>query len=287
MHILDKPHPDTSKNPQVHVYDSLGDMAEGIEQIPEKHQQCMNDESWNKVGNRDDCIKMMWEGDQKLLSKVKDNLGDCLGLLAPLTKKRKRSSSPFGVLQVPAYLSGHPTPCKRRVKQLSSQGPVKIWMDMTTSCSVSAAELMDYRMIIASFAVALTKLRQVELLAFSINEAWYSSIAPGIVVPVPLRPLDAVSVSTIAHVGMYRGLMLDKLKEICDSPDDPLRIIGTSKNHAVYLGAKRGDIITPQVTPTILKKIMADRTPAQAVHKLMADYLRGEGFVFETIEASN
>ena len=286
MHIIDKDgHPDTSKKIKVHVYDSLSEMAEHAEAIPPRYQDCMNRRDWNKVGQRAECIKLLWEGDAKLLREVKENLSGCLNLLAPLTKKRARRTSPFGTLQVPAFLMGHPTPCKRRVKLLSTQGPVRIWMDMTTSCAISAEELMSYRMIISSFAAALTNLRQVELNAFSINQAWGGpGVAPGIVVPVPLRPLDAVSVSTIAHVGIYRGLMLDKLKEIAESPGDGLMIFGSSKNHAVYLGAKRGDIITPQITPSILWEIMGNRTPQEAVEKLMKDYLSGKGFVFETID---
>lgn len=283
MYLETKKHPDTSKEIRVAIYDDLGDMARGMEEIPNSYQECMNDAGWNECGVRKDCLNLMWKGDDKLLQKTKNNLSSVENLLAPLTKKRKRRASPFGVLQVPAYLAGHPTPCARRTKALSDQGPVRIFMDMSTSCAISGKDLMQYRMMITSFAAALSKLRQVDLTAFVITDTW-GLYATGISVPVPLRPLDAVSVTTIAHVAMFRGLMLDKLRELGEAPHDSLPLLGSSKNHALYLGAKRGDIITPQITPGILREIIGDMTEAEAVQKLMRDFLSGKGFVFQTIE---
>ena len=284
MQVLSKAHQEVKGTMKVHVFDDLGELFGELENLQPHYRHGVERASWNSLGQFDDCVKLMHEGDQETLGKVKDSLKETASLLAPLTKKRKRINGPFGVLNTAAYLAGHPTPCKRRVKRLSDQGPVNIWMDMGTVCDMTNEQLGNYRMVIVAFAAALAETRQVNLNAFKITGTC-GKVSSGVCFPVPLRPLDAVSATVLGHPALYRGLIMDYVRQVAGcSPHDCLPIVGSSKAHAVYFGAKRGDIITPNLMQDIYSTVIENRTPAAAAKKLMEDFLSGEGFVFEVYD---
>lgn len=292
MRILTDEYPGYSNRVEIEKFDHIGEFCDTMSETPEKYCSSMNDFGFSGVHSREECLNLLDRGDQATLGEVKDILSDISGVLTPMTRTRKKTRGPFGNLSVPAYLAGHPEPCRRRTKLLSTEGKIRIFLDLSASWVVTKEELRKYRLVVAGFAYALSKIRPVELLAHSIartadeRKSGGSDMICGQVIPLPLKPLDAIAASILAHPGVFRGAMLSRKHYQGDNTYCGIPMHDSSVGKARYLGGKRGDIIIPQLKGGAYRKLFpsGDEKPEAVAEKLMNDYLSGKGMAWEVIK---
>ena len=143
--------------------------------------------------------------------------------------------------------------------------------------------MREYRTAVCSFAYALSKVRPVDLQMFAMSECWSgNSNIVGAAVPLPMRPMDAVAATILAHPGVFRGGLISHDRWRGDSEYDSLGLLDSSSGNAKYLGAKRGDIVIPKMGGGTYSRLFNGRSPEQVAEELLRTYLNGEGFAFET-----
>lgn len=258
------------KRLQHHHYDSpadLGDWAERDQGDWSKVQ-----DPWAGGKTKEELVHLLRHGDPATIQRVTDGLDWVNAALLPHTRKRRVSRSPFGVLNVPAYLAGHPEPCRRRLKQVSSQGEIRLWLTYVASSSMTPEEVEHWITILTGFAYGLAKIRPVRgtLVSFCTD---FSEVY-GCTMDFNTRPMDAATITALASVSSYRGAIITlKDRLLPNSFDHP--ILADYTPVLRHIGAKAGDLVSPVLTPWTYRRYK-DLSVAEAVEQMILQSLRGE-----------
>lgn len=107
---------------------------------------------------------------------------------------------------VPDFLAGHPNSMRRRVQASDDRSPLRVVIDLTSSCSIDKVDLAKRGIAYLALAMFLGNERPVDIETV-VGLGGKHSEASFVVVPIPSRPLDlAVACNALSSPGFSRGL---------------------------------------------------------------------------------
>jgi hypothetical protein len=175
--------------------------------------QCYSGGSWSGGRSKAEAADLLANGDLSGVEPSQRYMDAMEGHVFTSRKYRVIDDVVGGVPNVPNYLAGLPQSMRRRIRTTTATAPLSIFVDLTSSGSISAEDVRKRGMAILCLVRLLANLRPVELWAFtgigSRGKANYT------VVRVETAPLDlarAAHVLTCPSVsrGVGYGLACDR-----------------------------------------------------------------------------
>ena len=159
------------------------------------------------------------EGGEKFINKLEHSL------VLPETFGHETVRSPFGArVNMGDWSAGSPTPMRRRVKRVSDISPVRIFVDMFCSASVTAATMRQRGEAITALVMLAQKVRPVDL--YAIASTTYAGHDDGqryISIHLDSRPISLSQVGfCIGHPSFFRCICIGFFRSTETTPTVPL-----------------------------------------------------------------
>lgn len=185
-------------------FDSVESFARECSALPTRyHCSTYGEDDW-AGGTMEHCVRMATDGETSLVQKAQEYL-DRLEVQAQ-TKTLEWSHSPVGCrVAVPDYLTGSPTPMRRKRRVQTDTAPINIYVSLTCSSSIDHETLLNRGIVILALLMKLQEVRPVQL--YLVSETDGSDGLTLLTMRVESQPLNlSTAIYALARPGFSRQM---------------------------------------------------------------------------------
>jgi hypothetical protein len=210
-------------------------------------------------GSYSDCLELLVKGDPAALRKAKDLEREVQDLDFSSLERKFQPNVVGSSVSVPCYLQGRPK-CFRRLEPQPGLGPVRVFYNFDASCGFSDDQLARRSYAAAALALAISRVRPVELYGWFANNYGYSARYEGLLmIRMGVSPFDRARIGALCNSMFLRRLGFAALRRVWGwKRIEKYGIASPRRSSEFYLQPEPQDVVIPRAHSAYSDEILKD-----------------------------